>query len=161
MRSCAASLHPLGCLLQSFSLRSIMSPFGLPSAGSVGSHSSRATHLPRCYASLRLPRCSAALRLPTLGYTFDFPFYHGAIARVFAPAQLALRANLRLVYLELPRRSRFTLRAALCRLPRNRPFAWFPASARCHVFRFPISDFRLFLLPPRRCQTRVARVLAK
>ena len=32
-----------------------------------------------------LTRCSAALRLPTLGYTFDFPFYHGAIARVFAP----------------------------------------------------------------------------
>ena len=33
--------------------------------------------------------CSAALWLPTLGYTFDS----------FAPAQLALRANLRLVYL--------------------------------------------------------------
>ena len=35
---------------------------------------------------------SAALRLPTLGYTFDFPFYHGAIARVFAPAHVALWA---------------------------------------------------------------------
>jgi hypothetical protein len=36
-----------------------------------------------------LPRYSAALRLPTLGYTVDS----------FAPAQLALRANLRLLYL--------------------------------------------------------------
>ena len=42
-----------------------------------------------CSAALRLPRCSAALRLPTLGYTVDS----------FAPAQLALRANLWLVYL--------------------------------------------------------------
>jgi hypothetical protein len=33
-------------------------------------------------------RYYAALRLPTLGYTFDFPFYHGAIARVLASAQL-------------------------------------------------------------------------
>jgi len=30
--------------------------------------------------------------LPTLGYTFDFPFYHGAIARVFATAHVALWA---------------------------------------------------------------------
>ena len=69
-------------------------------------------------------RCSAALRLPTLGYTVDSvlrfatvasllryaPVAHPglhiclslgicAIALVFAPAQLALRANLRLVYL--------------------------------------------------------------
>ena len=36
-----ATLHPSGCLRQSFSLRSIMSPYGLPSAGSVGSHSSQ------------------------------------------------------------------------------------------------------------------------
>ena len=36
-----------------------------------------------------LARCSAALRLPTLGYTVDS----------FAPAQLALRANLRLLHL--------------------------------------------------------------
>jgi hypothetical protein len=36
-----------------------------------------------------LPRYSAALRLPTLGYTVDS----------FAPAQLALWANLRLLYL--------------------------------------------------------------
>ena len=35
------SIHPSGCLRQSFSLRSIMSPYGLPSAGSVGSHSSQ------------------------------------------------------------------------------------------------------------------------
>ena len=27
----------------------------------------------------------------------------------------------------------------LCSLPRNRPVAWFPASARWHVFRFPVS----------------------
>ena len=40
-----------------------------------------------------LTRCSASLRLPTLGYTFDFPFYHGAIARVFAPAQLIRRIS--------------------------------------------------------------------
>jgi hypothetical protein len=26
-------------------------------------------------------------------------------------------------------------------LPRNRPVAWFPASARWHVFRFPVSAF--------------------
>ena len=32
-----ATLHPSGCLRQSFSLRSIISPFGLPAAGSVGS----------------------------------------------------------------------------------------------------------------------------
>ena len=36
-----ATLHPSGCLRQSFSLRSIMSPYGLPAAGSVGSHSSQ------------------------------------------------------------------------------------------------------------------------
>ena len=40
-------------------------------------------------ASLRLPRYFASLRLPTLGYTVDS----------FAPAQLALRANLRLLHL--------------------------------------------------------------
>ena len=58
-----------------------------------------------------------------------------------------------LAILDLPRRSRFTLRAAcgrvgshsppgmsqpsgcaLCSLPHNRPVAWFPASARLHVF---------------------------
>jgi hypothetical protein len=33
-----ATLHPSGCLRQSFSLRSIILPFGLPAAGSVGSH---------------------------------------------------------------------------------------------------------------------------
>ena len=36
-----ATLHPSGCPRQSFSLRSIMSPYGLPSAGSVGSHPPR------------------------------------------------------------------------------------------------------------------------
>jgi hypothetical protein len=51
-----------------------------------------------------LTRCSAALRLPTLGYTFDFPFYHGAIARVFATAQLALGAAFgRQCWFALPR----------------------------------------------------------
>ena len=40
-----------------------------------------------------LARCCALLLLPTLGYTFDS----------FASAQLALRANLRLVYLQLSR----------------------------------------------------------
>ena len=33
-----ATLHPSGCLRQSFSLRSIILPYGLPAAGSVGSH---------------------------------------------------------------------------------------------------------------------------
>ena len=46
-----------------------------------------APSLPKALASL--PRYSASLRLPTLGYTVDS----------FAPAQLPLRANLRLVYL--------------------------------------------------------------
>ena len=45
--------------------------------------------LTRYSAALRLTRYCATLRLPTLGYTVDS----------FAPAQLALRANLRLVYL--------------------------------------------------------------
>ena len=57
-----------------------------------------------------------------------------AIARVFAPTHVALRAA-------FARQCWFaffavclTLRAALCSLPRNRPFACFPASARWHVF---------------------------
>ena len=92
-----------------------------------------------CSAALRLPRCSAALRLPTLGYTVDS----------FAPAQLALRANLRLLHLApapaldclSPRSVRYragvlrcatvasfapahlALRAACGRLPSQRPLA--------------------------------------
>ncbi len=57
-----------------------------------------------------------------------------AIARVFAPTHVALRAA-------FARQCWFaffpvclTLRAALCSLPRNRPFACFPASARWHLF---------------------------
>jgi len=64
-----ATLHPSGCLRQSISLRSIISPFGLP-CGRVGSHSSRNVS----------------------------PF------------------------------------GLLCSLPRKPPLAWFPASARWHVF---------------------------
>ena len=56
--------------------RPLMSPFGLPSAGSVGSHPPGMSHPSGC----------------------------------------------------------------LCSLPRKRPVAWFPASARWHVFRHPTSD---------------------
>ena len=77
-----ATLHPSGCLRQSFSLRSIISPYGLPSAGSVGSHPPGMSHPSGCLYSL----------------------------------------------------------------PRNRPVAWFPASPRWHVFRFPVSSF--CFLPP-------------
>ena len=100
-----------------------------------------ASSLPRYSAALRLPRCCASLRLPTLGYTFDFPFYHGAIARVFTPAHVALRAAFgRQCWFASPRMSHPS--GCLCSLPRNRPVAWFPASARWHVFRFPVSGFR-------------------
>ena len=65
------SIHPLGCLRQSF---------------------------------------SAALRLPTLGYTFDFPFYHGAIARVFlrltCQALVAQRGGWRRLRIPIPRSAR-------------------------------------------------------
>jgi AbrB family looped-hinge helix DNA binding protein len=37
-------------------------------------------------------------------------------------------------------------------LPRNRPVAWFPASARWHVFRFPVSSLRF---PPPRAAARL------
>jgi len=63
----------------------LMSPFGLPSAGSVGSHSPEMSHPSGCS----------------------------------------------------------------CSLPRNRPVAWFPASARWHVsiFPFPLPRFP-FRVPP-------------
>ena len=41
---------------------------------------------------LRCAPVASLLRLPTLGYTVDFPLNHGAIALVFAPAHVALRA---------------------------------------------------------------------
>ena len=106
-----------------------------------------ASSLPRYSAALRLPRCCASLRLPTLGYTFDFPFYHGAIARVFTPAHVALRAACgRQCWFASPRMSHPS--GCLCSLPRNRPVAWFPASARWHVFRFAVSGFRFPVYVP-------------
>jgi hypothetical protein len=101
LRSCLAAVYldlprrsrftlASGCLRQSFSLRSIMSPYGLPSAGSVGSHSSQNV----------------------------------------SPYGLLL-----------------------CSLPRNRPVAWFPASSRWHVFRFPVSG-----LPPSRPLMQLGKV---
>ena len=74
-----------------------------------------------CAGVLRvLTRCSAALRLPTLGYTLVFPFGHALSRGCSLPVDFA------------------TLHPSgcLCSLPRNRPVAWFPASARWHVFRF-------------------------
>ena len=72
-----ATLHPSGCLRQSFYLRSIILPFGLPAAGSVGSHPPGMSHPSGCLCSLPRNRpvawfpaspCwhvfSAALRLP-------------------------------------------------------------------------------------------------
>jgi len=57
-----------------------------------------------------LTRCSAALRLPPLGYTFDFPFYHGAIARVFlrltCQALVAQRGGWRRLRIPIPRSAR-------------------------------------------------------
>ena len=87
LRSCLAAVYldlprrsrftlASGCLRQSFSLRSIISPFGLPSAGSVGSHPPGMSHPSGCLYSL----------------------------------------------------------------PRNRPVAWFPASARWHVFQFVVKS---------------------
>ena len=59
-------------------------------------HVNQAFPLPSFLLCLRalvsLTRYCATLRLPTLGYTVDS----------FAPAQLALRANLRLLYLAFP-----------------------------------------------------------
>ena len=52
-------------------------------------------------------RFASLLRLPTLGYTFVSVLRCAPVAS-FAPAQLALRANLRLVYLDLSQRSRFS-----------------------------------------------------
>ena len=112
---------------------------GFFSSWPIGQFSFRppAFGLPRYSAALRLPRCCASLRLPTLGYTFDFPFYHGAIARVFTPAHVTLRAACgRQCWFASPRMSHPS--GCLCSLPRNRPVAWFPASARWHVFRFPV-----------------------
>jgi len=98
---------------------------------------------------------SAALRLPTLGYTVES----------FAPTQLIRRISRPASPFGLPAAvflSAFdyvVLRAALCSLSRNRPFAWFPASARWHVFRFQVSSFRFFLPPsPRRCPTGCFRM---
>ena len=91
-----------------------------------------------------------------------FAFFPGYTFDSFAPAQLALRANLRLVYLELPRRSRFTLRAAIYAAYRAKAqFAWFPASPRWHVFRFQISSFRYFSPPPVDVQPVLLGLLAK
>ena len=75
------------------------------------------SELTRCFASLRLTRCSASLRLPPslpLMSPFGLPAAgYPASARwhVFAPAQLALRANLRLVF-DLHRPRCRALRAA-------------------------------------------------
>ena len=101
-----------------------------------------ASSLPRYSAALRLPRCCASLRLPTLGYTFDFPFYHGAIARVFAPAHVALRAAFgRQCWFASPRDvSPFgllmqpTAQPPCCLVPSQRPLACVPVSS----FRFPV-----------------------
>ena len=96
------------------------------------------------FAVSGLPRYSAALRLPTLGYTFDLPLNHGAIARVFAPAQLALGAAFgRQCWFALPRDvSPFgllmqpTAQPPCCLVPSQRPLA-------C----VQVSGFK-FLLPP-------------
>ena len=64
----------------------LMSPYGLPSAGSVGSHSPEMSHPSGCLCSL--PRNRPVAWFPAS------PRWN-----VFAPAQLALRANLWLVYL--------------------------------------------------------------
>ena len=118
-----------------------------------------------------------------LTYPWDMRYRAGVRSRSVdsqdLPDLLLLRSCLAAVYLDLPRRSRFTLRAnlrlvydlhrprccaraalrqsistfpegldsgCLCSLPRNRPVAWFPASPRWHVFRFPVSSF--CFLPP-------------
>ena len=83
-----ATLHPSGCPRQSFSLRSIMSPYGLPSAGSVGSHPPRdvspfglliqpTAQPPCCLVPSQRP-LACDLRCATVAS--------------FAPAHLALRA---------------------------------------------------------------------
>mgnify|MGYP000941299493 CR=1 FL=1 len=139
-----ATLHPSGCLRQSFSLRSIMSPYGLPSAGSVGSHSPEMSHPSGCLCSLPRNRpvawfpasarwhvFSAALRLPPslpLMSPFGLPAAgYPASARwhVFAPAHVALRA-------------------AFGRLPSQRPLACVPVSG----FKFPPLPFTRILNDP-------------
>ena len=114
-----------------------------------------------------------------LTYPWDMRYRAGVRSRSVdsqdLPDLLLLRSCLAAVYLDLPRRSRFTLRAAfgslslyvrlcrptgclrqavlvrilprmshptgcLCSLPRNRPVAWFPASARWHVFQFVVKS---------------------
>jgi hypothetical protein len=109
-------------------------------------------------------RFASLLRLPTLGYTFVFPLNHCAIARVFAPAHLALRAAFgRQCWFALPRDvSPFgllmqpTAQPPCCLVPSQRPLACvqvsglprslplispfglpsagYPASPRWHVF---------------------------
>ena len=100
------------------------SPFG-PTCGCSFSHLPQCSNLsgPRASGSalpLLVPSCSASLRLPTLGYTFDS----------FAPAQLALRANLRLVYLA-PAPALDCLSLGIC------------AIARVFAPHLPPSSFRL------------------
>ena len=74
----------------------------------------------------------------------------------FAPTRVALRAGLVRI---LPRMSHPS-GCDLCSLPRNRPVAWFPASARWHVFQFQVSSFPFpFFLPPRSPRLRVSPLL--
>jgi len=95
-----ATLHPSGCLRQSISLRSIMSPFGLPAAGYP--------------ASAHWHVFSAALRLPP-SLPVDFATLHPSGC---------LRQSI-------------SLRSIMS--PYGLPAAGYPASARWHVFRFPVS----------------------
>ena len=119
---------------------------------------------------LRCAPVASLLRLPTLGYTVDS----------FAPAQLALRANLRLLHLA-PAPALDCLTLGICAIarvisaalrlppslplmsPSGLPSAGYPASARWHVFRsqvsglrFPVSGFRFqvsgfrFFFPPKK-----------
>ena len=101
-------------------------------------------------AALRLPRYCATLRLPTLGYTFVFPFGHalsrGCSIPLMSPFGLPSAGS---VGSHPPGMSHPS--GCSCSLPRNRPVAWFPASARWHVFRF--------LLPPALASRPLARPL--
>ena len=98
-----------------------------------------------------LPRYSASLRLPTLGYTFDLPLNHGAIARVFAPAQLIRRVSRPAPPSELPSAVFDLHRPRCCALRANlrqslSAPARFPSGFPSRLGR--VSPFPLTQLPP-------------
>jgi hypothetical protein len=92
-----------------------MSPYGLPAAGSVGSHSPEMSHPSGCLCSL--PRNRPVAWFPASAR------WHVFSAALRLPPSLPLMS------------------------PYGLPAAGYPASARWHVFKFPVSNFQSPLPP--------------